>query len=73
MSSACRSIRCRNTGSGYVKTNTEASAELDARLKALTEARQQQDNFYYPAATTAVVAAKPENAAAAKIETIAYK
>jgi len=45
---------------------------MDARLKALTEARQQQDNFYYPATTTAVVVAKPENAAV-KIETIAYK
>ena len=45
---------------------------MDARLKALTEARQQQDNFYYPAATTAVIVAKPENATA-KIETITYK
>lgn len=68
MSSTCRSIRCRNTGSGYVKTTTEASAEMDARLKALTEARQQQDNFYYPAV------AVPEPPHAKKIETIAtYK
>ncbi len=55
MSSSCPSIKCRNTGSGYVKTATETSNELDAKLKALTDARQQQDVFYYPVAAAAHV------------------
>jgi len=42
---SCSGIKCRNTGSGYVKpdTNSAASRELDTRMADLLAAREAQD------------------------------
>lgn len=43
--SCCPGIRCKNTGSGYVKPDgsSESAKDLDARMNALLEARRTMD------------------------------
>jgi hypothetical protein len=45
--SSCPSVKCRNTGSGYVKP-TSASNETSKKLDELLAARVQQDTTYFP-------------------------
>lgn len=71
--SCCPSVKCRNTGSGYVKEcSTEKSSELDARMKELMAARQEQDVKIWsmPSAdNTVVVTKKPDAASSNHIKT----
>lgn len=41
--SCCPGIRCKNTGSGYVKPDGTDAKELDARMKEMLEARRTMD------------------------------
>jgi hypothetical protein len=45
--SCCPSVKCRNTGSGYVKP-TGATAESNKKLDELLAARMAQDVTYFP-------------------------
>ena len=56
--SCCPGIKCRNTGSGYEKQATGATAEMDARMKDLLAARAADDARIWkrPDVTGAVVA-----------------
>lgn len=40
---SCPSIRCRNTGSGYVKQNTTVSSDINKQLAARLMEREAQD------------------------------
>lgn len=46
--SCCPSVKCRNTGSGYVKSGTGSSTECSKKLDELLAARTAQDNTYFP-------------------------
>lgn len=50
--SGCPSVKCRNTGSGYVKPSTsgssQAAAESNKKLDELLAARAMQDTTYFP-------------------------
>ena len=41
--SCCPGIRCKNTGSGYVKPDGTDAKELDARMNEMLEARRVMD------------------------------
>jgi len=41
--SCCPGIRCKNTGSGYVKPDGDGAKELDNRMKDMMMARQAMD------------------------------
>jgi hypothetical protein len=41
--SCCPGIRCKNTGSGYVKPDGDGAKELDNRMKDMLMARQAMD------------------------------
>lgn len=49
--SCCPSVKCRNTGSGYVKPTGE-SKECNKKLDELLAARAQQDTTYFPPIVT---------------------
>lgn len=47
--SCCPSVKCRNTGSGYVKPSASgSSAECSKKLDELMAARAAQDHTYFP-------------------------
>lgn len=46
--SCCPSVKCRNTGSGYVKPSSGASAETSKKLDELMATRSQQDYTFFP-------------------------
>jgi len=41
--SCCPGIRCKNTGSGYVKPDGDGAKELDVRMNIMLEARRVMD------------------------------
>ena len=41
--SCCPGIRCKNTGSGYVKPDGDGAKELDVRMNEMLEARRTMD------------------------------
>jgi hypothetical protein len=41
--SCCPGIRCKNTGSGYVKPDGDGAKELDVRMNEMLEARRVMD------------------------------
>ena len=41
--SCCPSVRCRNTGSGYIKPDSGKCSELDTKMADLLAARAAQD------------------------------
>jgi hypothetical protein len=45
--SCCQSVKCRNTGSGYVKSGG-AGTESNKKLDELLAARAAQDSTYFP-------------------------
>lgn len=50
--SCCPSVKCRNTGSGYVKPSASGSSpaavECNKKLDELLSARAMQDTIYFP-------------------------
>lgn len=57
--SCCPGIRCKNTGSGYVKNSggSESAKELDARMNELLEARRAMDERIW---SRSEIKARPE-------------
>lgn len=52
--SCCPSIKCRNTGSGYVKSASTTATETNKKLDDILAARAQQDSLYFPPLHTSV-------------------
>lgn len=47
--SCCPSVKCRNTGSGYVKSSASgSSSESNKKLDEMMAARAVQDSTYFP-------------------------
>lgn len=49
--SCCPSVKCRNTGSGYVKPSGNTSSESSKKLDELMAARALQDHTFFPPIT----------------------
>jgi hypothetical protein len=65
--SCCPGIRCKNTGSGYVKPDGDGSKELDNRMKDMLEARRRMDENIWARPDEKVGGSTQESAGAKEI------